>query len=607
MEDDNSVTESYQSRSAGTSRTPVSRQDSDSVAESRQSRSTPVSGQESDSVAESRQSRSAQSGNNPRTPVSRQDSDSVAESRQSRSAQSGNNPRTPVSRQASSADADLDIFQSYSRFRLKVVSMFGSMASGLYELGADPETGRISQEDFVQVCANTLEMMSEREALSLFRHFTNADPFGAEDEAFATFKDLGIDEEEWKYVVAAKQQAKTTSTSIPFSSVPSGSSAGLYHRPINVNQVSEQRQAQSSEAGTPRSPVRGGTARSFKSFRVSSPLIGSCFGCSNVLSHLLMANVPVLDAILAARARELPHLPQHVWQQVHAHVGQEHFPEDAEGIFVVRPRQMLEATLPGDGWRHSINLLFVGNSNGIPKSDTLWYKPATTMNCLPAFVADVVRPRWDNFREMVTTLCCETQWSLEDEREKFLANFVMFDWQGLSDRDRRHESPWGRMCRDEWVIECETDRLGGYDAYVFYFSASCSSSFGYVCHRLGQLQEARSKERFRMQEYQSSIGYGCKAYDHTVQRRFGSFPYVPLVLLSLPGPCHCGSCRGPSSQNSAARLAQQVACPLLEGMDLRKALRHLVAEIQRIDASSKLAPVRVPRHAKVDPTLHGTG
>lgn len=300
MEDDNSVTESYQSHS-GTSRTPVSRQDSGSVAESRESRSapfsgtasrTPVSRQDSDSVAESsqsrsaqsrttsrtpvsrqdsdvaesRQSRSAQSSNNPRTPVSRQDSDSVAESRQSR-AQSGNNPRTPVSRQASSAD-DLDIFQSYSRFRLKVVSMFGSMASGLYELGADPQTGRISQEDFVRVCADTLEMMSEREALSLFRHFTNADPFGAEDEAFATFKDLSIDEEEWKYVVATKQQAKTNSTAIPFSSVPSGSSAGLYHRPINVNQVSEQReqrQALSSEDGTPRSPVRrSGTARSFK-------------------------------------------------------------------------------------------------------------------------------------------------------------------------------------------------------------------------------------------------------------------------------------------------------------------------------------------------------
>jgi len=28
----------------------------------------------------------------------------------------------------------------------------------------------------------------------------------------------------------------------------------------------------------------------------------------------------------------------------------------------------------------------------------------------------------------------------QDESEKFLASFVMFDWQGLSDRDRRRES-----------------------------------------------------------------------------------------------------------------------------------------------------------------------
>lgn len=107
-----------------------------------------------------------------------------------------------------------------------------------------------------------------------------------------------------------------------------------------------------------------------------------------------------------------------------------------------------------------------------------------------------------------------------------------------------------------------------------------------------------------MQEFQRSIGYGCKTYDYTLQRRFGTFPYVPLVLLSLPGPCHCGSCRGPAPSNAAVRLAQRVACPLLEGMDLRTALRHLVAEIHRIDASSKLAPVRVPRDAALDPTLH---
>ena len=38
--------------------------------------------------------------------------------------------------------------------------------------------------------------------------------------------------------------------------------------------------------------------------------------------------------------------------------------------------------------------------------------------------------------------------------------------------------------------------------------------------------------RSTVQEYRVSIGYGCKAYDHTLQRRFGRFPHVCLGVLS---------------------------------------------------------------------------
>lgn len=174
------------------------------------------------------------------------------------SSSEGRQRRTPSSRQTSHGDSsDLDDFQNYQRFRLKVVSMFGSMASGLFEFGADPETGRISQKDFVRVCVK-LEMMNEREAQSLYQHFTNADPWD-EEEVVATFKDFSIDEDEWRYVVASKQEAQmSNSTAIPFSSAPSGISTGLYHRPVNVNQVSEQ-QRDVPQEGTPRSQ---GTPRS---------------------------------------------------------------------------------------------------------------------------------------------------------------------------------------------------------------------------------------------------------------------------------------------------------------------------------------------------------
>ncbi|OLP91820.1 hypothetical protein AK812_SmicGene26425 [Symbiodinium microadriaticum] len=169
-----------------------------------------------------------------------------------RSSGDGRRNKTPPSRASSSDSNTLDEFQIYQRFRLKVVSTFGSMAAGLFEFGADPETGRISRRAFVQICSSKLEMMSEKEATLLFLHFTNADPWSGSVNDYATYKDLSITDEEWAYVVASKQEAKSAnSTAIPFSSAPSGVSTGLYHRSISVNQVSEQRTAR--EASTPMS------------------------------------------------------------------------------------------------------------------------------------------------------------------------------------------------------------------------------------------------------------------------------------------------------------------------------------------------------------------
>lgn len=169
-----------------------------------------------------------------------------------RSSGDGRRNKTLPSRASSSDSNTLDEFQIYQRFRLKVVSTFGSMAAGLFEFGADPETGRISRRAFVQICSSKLEMMSEKEATLLFLHFTNADPWSGSVNDYATYKDLSITDEEWAYVVASKQEAKSAnSTAIPFSSAPSGVSTGLYHRSISVNQVSEQRTAR--EASTPMS------------------------------------------------------------------------------------------------------------------------------------------------------------------------------------------------------------------------------------------------------------------------------------------------------------------------------------------------------------------
>ena len=161
-------------------------------------------------------------------------------------------------------------------------------------------------------------------------------------------------------------------------------------------------------------------------------------------------------------------------------------------------------------------------------------------------------------------LCCETHWCLEAE-EKYLASLTLFDWQGLYDRKHVGNFAWSlqrefgnRRRRD---LEIESDMLSQYDAYMFYFSRSCSCSFGFVCHRLGQLQEARQTERFRIQERQRSIGYGCKEYDHSVQRRHGSFEHIPLLLASLPGACRCGAERC-GRQATPAHAAEALAAKL---------------------------------------------
>ena len=61
-----------------------------------------------------------------------------------------------------------------------------------------------------------------------------------------------------------------------------------------------------------------------------------------------------------------------------------------------------------------LQVLFVGAC----EAQGAWYKPATTCNQLPGFLADVVRPGWDNEREFPTRLCCEVSWLLEGEGGK---------------------------------------------------------------------------------------------------------------------------------------------------------------------------------------------
>lgn len=168
---------------------------------------------------------------------------------------------------------DINEFQMYQRFRLKMVEMFGSLASALYEFGADPATGQISRSRFEEVCTTGLNLMPQQEANLLFSHVTNADPMDLGMGGFATFKSFSIKESEWKFVVNMKEKEKRGEVgAMPFASGPSGSSMGLYHRPMQVDNFASCDQGGSSGGlggmlDSKTSMSRGGQSRSSPSRR----------------------------------------------------------------------------------------------------------------------------------------------------------------------------------------------------------------------------------------------------------------------------------------------------------------------------------------------------
>mmetsp|Transcript_117625 Transcript_117625/g.365617 ORF Transcript_117625/g.365617 Transcript_117625/m.365617 type:complete len:360 (+) Transcript_117625:402-1481(+) len=189
---------------------------------------------------------------------------------------------TPTSASASASLAgvisigDINEFQMYQRFRLKMVKTFGSLTSALFEFGADPNTGEISRSNFEEVCSNRLGILSPTEARVLFSHVTNADPLEAVADSTATHRHFGISDEEWQLVAAAKQRERDgTARTTPFASGPAGSSLGMFHRPIHVASVGEHTSPRAASASgdvslqdaveTPGSAKQGATSSTLRS------------------------------------------------------------------------------------------------------------------------------------------------------------------------------------------------------------------------------------------------------------------------------------------------------------------------------------------------------
>lgn len=119
-----------------------------------------------------------------------------------------------------------DDFHMYARFRLTMVRMFGSLASALYELGADRDTGHISRETFVTACSARFRVLTRAEAFDLFTHITT-EPLTS--GGFVEPRHLGISAEDWQLVVKQKKLAEEDKA-LPFQSGPSGISLGIFPR-----------------------------------------------------------------------------------------------------------------------------------------------------------------------------------------------------------------------------------------------------------------------------------------------------------------------------------------------------------------------------------------
>eukprot|EP00930_Biecheleria_cincta_P060022 TRINITY_DN4571_c0_g2_i1.p1 TRINITY_DN4571_c0_g2~~TRINITY_DN4571_c0_g2_i1.p1 ORF type:complete len:351 (+),score=53.48 TRINITY_DN4571_c0_g2_i1:46-1098(+) len=196
-------------------------------------------------------------------------------------------------------DRDFADFQMHKRFRLEMVSKFGSMSSALYEFGADRETGRITQQQFVDVCCFRLGILTERDANDLFWHFANVDNAAA---GFATYRDFNISDEEWKFLVRSK---KDEGAAMPFSSTPSGSSAGKFHRPMGIHTAGEQ-----PLNAAPRMSFMDSGRASFRSVTTTPRSQGAITGSSKIFGTSIMESTPGSRP----RRRVYPwQLPQKPW------------------------------------------------------------------------------------------------------------------------------------------------------------------------------------------------------------------------------------------------------------------------------------------------------
>jgi hypothetical protein len=144
----------------------------------------------------------------------------------------------------------------YRQFRLHMVESFGCLAAAFYEVemkakaekGLDDEvTGKITQDDFKLVIHDKLQLFDMREIECLFRFVTDNTYLSEGVSGIASYKDFGIDEEEWTHVVERKIAERKGEKKSVFASTSSGQSTGLYHRSMDVDAIAKKAETEAKK------------------------------------------------------------------------------------------------------------------------------------------------------------------------------------------------------------------------------------------------------------------------------------------------------------------------------------------------------------------------
>lgn len=241
-------------------------------------------------------------------------------------------------------------------------------------------------------------------------------------------------------------------------------------------------------------------------------------------------------------------------------------------------------------------LLFLGDM--YPHERQYWWRPSTTRNELPSFVADAFDPDWKTAVRRPTTLCCELG---------YCGFYPVLDVQGYGGVQELSRFPKSSMSQLDRLVH---DQIGGRNhhagrtitCFVFYYSPYSVKSFAYVRNRIGELQALKSQDRYIATEVLEGQ-VGDQRVMHTERRRIPRFGCAPILLVELDGTTiqslPASTAHRSVPMTAPRSLACRLQCPFLQlttddPARAQNICEAMQAEYCRMDGISQLRACVLP-------------